>query len=86
MYIPYKSWPKESQRTGYSDIYVKTQEYFHLYRILSPLLHLISKALRGSGICQGLQAQDMSFKTGHLKDHVFLCICTRSGLFYPQYN
>lgn len=73
-----------SQRTGYSGIYVKTP--IQQSRILSPLLHLICKALRCSGICQGLQAQDTSFKTGHLKGHAFLCICRKTVVFYPQYH
>lgn len=89
MYIPYKSWPKDILKNG---IFWYICEDTGLFppiqhsRILSPLLHSICKALRGSGICQGLQAQDTSFVTGHLKGHVFLCICRKTVLFYPWCN
>lgn len=81
MYILYKSWPKDVSKNRILWHICEDTGIFppiQCSRILSPLLHLICTALRGSRICQGLPAQDTSFKTGHLKGHAYLCICRKT--------
>lgn len=89
MYTPYKSWPKDTSKNRIFWYICEDTGIFRPIqhsRILSPLLHSICKTLRGSGICQGLQAQGTSFTTGHHKGRASFHTCRKTVLLYPEYN